>query len=151
MFKVSEILKATQGKLICGSPDLEIQALSIDSRTIKPGNAFIAIKGNNFDGHNFIDEAIRKRSSCIIGESNSRHKILPPPRRGQLTFIEVKDTQKALGDIARFNRHKFDIPVIAITGSNGKTTLKEMIAWILSKRFNVLSNEGTKNNHIGLP
>lgn len=166
MLKVSEILKATRGKLICGSPGSLIRGISIDSRTLKPGNAFIALKGSNFDGHNFINEAIGRGANCIIGEFKSIHKVLQPfvlqdgPlgknkkrkfSKGQLTFIEVKDTQEALGDIARFNRNKYDIPVIAVTGSAGKTTLKEMLARILSRRFNVLSNEGTKNNHIGLP
>ena len=69
----------------------------------------------------------------------------------RVTFIEVQDTTKALGDIARFQRRKFNTPVIAVTGSNGKTTTKEMIAHILSRKFKVLKNEGTKNNQIGLP
>ncbi|MCU0651920.1 MAG: UDP-N-acetylmuramoyl-tripeptide--D-alanyl-D-alanine ligase [Candidatus Omnitrophica bacterium] len=69
----------------------------------------------------------------------------------KIPFIIVKDTTKALADIARFNRQKFNIPVIAVSGSNGKTTTKEMVSWVLSKKFRVLKNEGTKNNHIGLP
>lgn len=149
MFRVNEILKATHGKLVCGSPDSRIRDISIDSRTVRPGNAFIAIRGNNFDGHNFINEAMRKGSTCIIGESKSGRNF--GKKASKITFIEVKDTQEALGDIARFNRSKFAFRVIAITGSTGKTTLKEMLASILSRRFNVLSNEGTKNNHIGLP
>jgi len=153
MFKVNELLKATQGKLINSLQDIVIKDISIDSRTIKKGEAFIAIKGNNFDGHDFIDEAIRKGASCIITEAQDKEyttgNTLHAARK--IALIEVKDTQKALGDIATFKRKKFDIPIIAITGSNGKTTVKEMIAWILSKRFKVLKNEGTKNNHIGLP
>jgi len=146
VFKIDELLKATKGKLIGGPRNYRITALSIDSRVIKKHEAFIAIRGNNFDGHDFIDEAIEKGASCIIKEIGSKEC-----KSSSVPFIEVKNTVKALGDIARFQRQKFNIPVIAVTGSNGKTTVKEMIAWVLSKKFNVLKNEGTKNNQIGLP
>jgi len=146
MFRVDELLEATQGKLIQGKKYITARGISIDSRTIKPKEAFIAIKGNNFDGHDFIDEAIKKGANCIIKElPTNSHQLR------SAAFIEVKDTIKALGDIARFQRKKFNIPIIAVTGSNGKTTTKEMIAWILSQEFCVLKNEGTKNNQIGLP
>lgn len=144
MFKVSELLKATQGELISGSTALSVQGVGIDSRAIRKGEAFIAIKGDRFDGHDFIEEVIRKGASCIIAQRGVKNK--------GVAFIRVKDTIRALGDIARFNRRRFKgIPVIAVTGSNGKTTTKEMIAWILAEKFKVLKNEGTKNNHIGLP
>lgn len=151
MFRVDELLEATQGKLIQGKRDIKVRDISIDSRTIRRGEAFIAIKGNNFDGHNFMGEAIRKGAKAIVIQNS-----IPPfiKRAGQnsknIPVIAVKETTKALGDIARFRRKKFNIPVIAVTGSNGKTTVKEMIAWILSKKFCVLKNEGTKNNQIGL-
>ncbi|MCX5702548.1 MAG: UDP-N-acetylmuramoyl-tripeptide--D-alanyl-D-alanine ligase, partial [Candidatus Omnitrophica bacterium] len=143
---VKELLRATKGRLVKRSESKHIRGISIDSRTIKPGEAFIAIKGNNFDGHNFIEKAIKKGARCIIKEAK-RGKC----KTGKINFIEVKDTQKALGDIARFQRKRFDIPVIAVTGSSGKTTTKEMIAWVLSKKYKVLKNQGTKNNQIGLP
>lgn len=146
MFKVNELLRATAGKLIQGKPDTTIRGISIDSRTINPQEAFIAIRGDKYDGHDFIDEAIKKGASCVIAMSP---KVVKENRK--VTFIEVKNTINALGDIAQFQRRKFDIPLIAITGSNGKTTAKEMIAWVLSKRLRVLKNEGTKNNQIGLP
>ena len=146
MFKIAELLVATQGKLIQGSGNAIVKGISIDSRTIKSGEAFIAIKGSNFDGHCFIEEAIKRGASCIIIEP-SRNK----PQARNTAFIEVKDTIKALGDIASFKRKKFDLAVIAITGSSGKTTTKEMVASVLSKRLKVLKNEGTKNNHIGVP
>ncbi|MBU4346137.1 MAG: UDP-N-acetylmuramoyl-tripeptide--D-alanyl-D-alanine ligase [Candidatus Omnitrophica bacterium] len=147
MFKVDELLEATGGKLIQGRGDIIARGISIDSRTIKPQEAFIAIKGVNLDGHGFIAEAIKKRAACII--ASCQQGALQ--KQKNVTFIEAQDTIKALGDIAGYQRRKFNIPVIAISGSNGKTTTKEMIAWILSKKFNVLKNEGTKNNHIGLP
>jgi len=146
MFEVNEILKATCGRLISGKKDAKVKGISIDSRTLRPKEVFIPIKGNNFDGHDFIDEAIKKGASCVIAEKFKTHSSQP-----KTVFIEVKNTTKALGDIARFQREKFDIPVIAVTGSNGKTTAKEMIAWVLSRKSKVLKNEGTKNNHIGLP
>ena len=146
MFKVSELLKATKGKLINGPRDIIVKGISIDSRTIKKNEAFVAVKGPNFNGHDFINQAIKKEASCIIKAQSVKRKV-----QNEITLIEVKDTQKALGDIAHFMRKKFNIPVIAVTGSNGKTTTKEMIAWVLSKKFKVLKNEGTKNNQIGLP
>ena len=147
MFRVDELIEATKGRLINQAGDTIIRGISIDSRTIHSKHAFIAIKGSNFDGHDFIGEAIKKGATCIIKESVSEAK----DKGRRVTFIEVRDTTKALGDIARFQRRKFNIPVIAVTGSNGKTTTKEMIAHILSRKFKVLKNEGTKNNQIGLP
>lgn len=146
MLSVDEIIKSTQGVLLSPGFERGIHGYSIDSRTIKKGEAFIAIKGDNFDGHKFIGQAIKKGASCIIASSKAKVKI---PAR--VAFIKVADTQKALGDIARSLRVKYNIPVIAISGSVGKTTAKEMLAWVLSAKFKVLSNEGTKNNHIGMP
>lgn len=144
MFKLKELLEATKGRLIGDFRDCLIKGISIDSRTIRNQEAFVTIKGKNFDGHDFIQEAINKGAGCIITERFPDLKIKIP-------FIKVKDTIKALGDIACFQRRRFNIPVIGITGSNGKTTTKEMLAFVLSKRFKVLKNEGTKNNQIGLP
>ena len=147
MFKVSELLNATNGKLISGNKGAVVKGISIDSRTIKPGEAFIALKGNNFDGNDFIKQAISKGARAVIAHSS---KLMAHSSKG-ISFIQVNDTTKALGDIARFHRQRFDIPVIAVTGSNGKTTTKEMISRVLSLKFKVLKNEGTKNNQIGLP
>ncbi|MCM8795883.1 MAG: Mur ligase domain-containing protein, partial [Candidatus Omnitrophica bacterium] len=140
MFKVLDLLKATGGKLVLGKGDPKITGISIDSRTLKAGEAFIAIKGNNFDGHDFIEEAIKKGAGCIIKERKAK------AIKSEVCILEVDDTTKALGDIARFWRAQFKIPVIAVTGSSGKTTTKEMIASVLSKKYRVLKNEGTKNN-----
>ncbi|MFH0826678.1 MAG: UDP-N-acetylmuramoyl-tripeptide--D-alanyl-D-alanine ligase [Candidatus Omnitrophota bacterium] len=147
MFNVQELLKATQGRLTQGKPEMLARSVCIDSRVLKPGEAFVAIKGKNYDGHCFIKESIRKGSNVIIFQ-----KPFPKIRSdGKTAFIKVKDTVKALGDIARFHRHRFDIPVIAVTGSCGKTTTKEMISWVLSRKYKVLKTSGTKNNQIGLP
>ncbi len=143
MFKIPELLKASQGILTCGSVSGVIRGISIDSRSIKKGEAFIAIKGEKFDGHDFISAAIKKGAGCIITQEK-------PFKKGA-TFIRVKDTLEALGGIASFHRQRFNLPLIAVTGSNGKTTTKEMIATVLSEKFKVLKNPGTRNNHIGLP
>lgn len=145
MLEIGEVLKATAGKLISsvGMPDFS--GFSIDSRTIRQRDLFIALKGNKFNGHCFIDEAVSKGAAGIIIDQKSN---INPMK--QAAVIEVEDTLKALGDIARFKRQKYNFPVVAVTGSAGKTTSKEMLAWVLSKNFNVLKNEGTKNNYIGL-
>lgn len=146
MFRVNEIIKATDGLLIQGNLQDTLTGISTDSRGLNPGEGFLALRGRNFDGHNFISAALRLKASCIIAE---RTKGLVIPKGKAL--IQVKNTTLALGDIARFQRQKFNLPVIAVTGSSGKTTTKEMIARVLSADGRVLKNEGTKNNQIGLP
>ncbi|MCM8781312.1 MAG: UDP-N-acetylmuramoyl-tripeptide--D-alanyl-D-alanine ligase, partial [Candidatus Omnitrophica bacterium] len=146
MFKVYDLIRATEGDLVQGHPETVLKGISIDSRTLKQAEAFIAIKGNSFDGHDFIGEAIKKGAFCIIRQKG---KYRPLPHK--ISILEVEDTQRALAQIAAFNRQRYGKVVIAVTGSNGKTTTKDMIAWVLSKRYNVLKNQGTQNNHIGLP
>ena len=157
MFKLNELLIATGGKLRKFGLTESVKGISVDSRTIRPREVFIAIKGNDFDGHNFIGEAIKKGANCII--YSEKREARPSTTLGtrslkfkkNVAYIEVIDTTKALGDIARYHRQKFNIPIIAVTGSNGKTTTKDMLAWVLSRKFRVLKNQGTYNNHIGLP
>ncbi|MFC1658063.1 UDP-N-acetylmuramoyl-tripeptide--D-alanyl-D-alanine ligase [Candidatus Omnitrophota bacterium] len=148
MFGIEEIKKAVGGRLyFSGTPQLEIQGVCIDSRRMKNNRLFVAIKGNRFNGHDFIQAAIRKGAKAVIGS-------MPSPKcvnRAKTAYIRVADTRRALADLARFHRKRFDIPVIAVTGSNGKTTTKDMLAWILSSRSKVLVNPGTQNNDIGVP
>lgn len=146
MFKVHQVLEAAKAVLISGSAEELIDGFSIDSRIISKGEAFIAVKGANFDGHDFIEQAVKKGAVCIIREGHKNNRDY-----GSIPVIEVENTVKALGDLAKYIRGKFNIPLIAVTGSAGKTTAKEMIAWVLSGKFRVLKNEGTKNNFIGLP
>ena len=142
MFKIYELVKASRGRLISGDGQAVVKGISIDSRKINKGEAFLAVRGDNFDGHDFINAAIAKGAGCIIAEKELKVT--------GAALIKVKDSIKALGAVARYNRKRHDIPVIAVTGSNGKTTTKDMISQVLSSEFKVLSNEGTKNNHIGL-
>lgn len=149
MFSIREILDATKGRLFKGNLDNRVTGVSIDSRTIRKGEVFFAIKGMRFDGHNFIEEAIHRGASAVVVQKAQR--LTPSPLSITPVFIEVPDTIMALGDLAHFYHKRFSIPVVAITGSCGKTTTKEMLAHILSHRYKVLKNEGTRNNQIGIP
>jgi len=145
MFTFKEILEATEGKLVQGTGKARAHSVCIDSRIAKKGDLFIAIKGDVFDGHDFIDSVVSKGVELIVV-----HKpvVVKNPK---VNVVQVKDTVRALGDIARFHRLRFKIPVIALTGSAGKTTTKEMITAVLGRKYKVLKNEGTQNNHIGVP
>lgn len=147
--KVNDIVKATAGKLISGDDpekDIDLSGISTDSRDVKRGEFFIALKGNNFDGDKFVDQVFQKGG---IGAVVSKYE--PTAQAKGKIVIKVKNTTEALQGIARRHRESFNIPVVCITGSNGKTTTKEMLWRILSTKYNVLKNEGTKNNHIGVP
>ncbi|MBN1154620.1 UDP-N-acetylmuramoyl-tripeptide--D-alanyl-D-alanine ligase [candidate division KSB1 bacterium] len=126
--------------------DIEFNKVSIDSRNIAPGDLFIAIRGERFDAHQFVDDVLAKGALAAVV---SQRWISNNKTRGNL--ISVPDTLTALQEISRFYRHKFSLPLIAITGSNGKTTTKEMVASVLSQQFRVLKNPGNLNNHIGVP
>ncbi|MDO8525512.1 MAG: Mur ligase family protein, partial [Candidatus Omnitrophota bacterium] len=146
--RVKEIVKITRGKLLSGDPERDIDPakISTDSRTIHKGEFFIALSGANFDGNCFVKEAFRK-GAC--GALSTIH--YPLSTDSSKIHIRVKDTIKALQAIAAYHRKKFRIPVVCITGSNGKTTVKDMAWHLLSSKYNVLRNEGTRNNHIGVP
>ncbi len=146
-FGLREILAAVDGELILGNPGDYFPGVCIDSRTVKKGEIFIAIKGDRYDGHNFIAEAISRGAGCIIAQ---RNKVLLLGQRLPQAVVMVKDTLCALSSLAYYHRKRFGIPVIGITGSNGKTTTKEMFSCLLSSRYNVLKNEGTQNNLIGV-
>ncbi|MCX5713747.1 MAG: UDP-N-acetylmuramoyl-tripeptide--D-alanyl-D-alanine ligase, partial [Candidatus Omnitrophica bacterium] len=150
MFKVEDLVRATKGTLLRGNLADAVKGISIDSRSIGRSFAFIAIKGDNFDGHDFVAQAIARGARAVIIKPSPATARLISSHPG-ISFIAVRDTVRALGDIASFHRARFNIPVICVTGSSGKTTVKEMVAHVLGLKFNVLKNEGTKNNHIGVP
>jgi len=143
MLTTDDIIKATGGELLKENYGT-FSGVSIDSRTIGEGELFFAIRGERFDGHDFLNEALSKGGGAVV---DSRTAAMPDNR----VIIYVKDTLRALQDFAHFLRMKMDIPIIAITGSNGKTTTKEILYSILSQRFKTLKNAGNLNNHIGLP
>ncbi len=143
MLKTEDIIEATGGNVIYGNAR-PFTGVCIDSRQIKEDELFIALKGDRFDGHDFLTEALEKGSGAIV----SLHAVKPVRDK---TIFRVNNTLKALQDLARFMRFRKDVPVVAITGSNGKTTTKELVASILAKKYRVLKNTGNLNNHIGLP
>lgn len=150
-FTVEEVLKATGGVLIQGkSEGVLFRGISTDSRTLLEEELFIALKGIRFNGHDFALEALRKKARGVIVEED-RAKEIPWDGDSSKVVIAVKDTLRALGDLARERRRRYRTPVVAITGSNGKTTTKEMIAACLKTTFPVLKTEGNLNNLIGLP
>ncbi len=127
--------------------DSTFQAVSIDTRTMPADSLFVAITGKNFDGHDFVMEAQQKGAVAAIVNRDFDSQFLP----STFPIIFVQDTRWALGQLAKFHREKFKIPVVAITGSCGKTTTKNMIAQILNQCGHVLSTEGSLNNDIGVP
>ncbi len=145
MWKMSlqEIIDATGGRLLFGRLN-GVTGVSIDSRTLKEGELFVALKGQRFDGHDFVGEALQRGCGAIV----SVPPVSPPSGK---TIIYVRETLKALQDIAHYLRVKSGIPVAGVTGTNGKTTTKEMAASILGARYRVLKNTGNLNNQIGLP
>jgi len=141
---VEEVLAGTGGRLSCGSRSVEFAGVSIDSRTILHGQLFFAIAGPHFDGHDFLaDVAVKGAVAAVV------HRAAPAPP--SLPLITVPDTTRALADLARHRRLAADLPVVAITGSVGKTTTKEMTAALLETRGPVLKTEGNLNNQYGLP
>ncbi|NLI60685.1 MAG: UDP-N-acetylmuramoyl-tripeptide--D-alanyl-D-alanine ligase [Clostridiales bacterium] len=147
-FTIKQVIEASKGQLLNGDLrqwDTIVKGVSTDTRTIEKGNLFIPLEGENFDGHNFIDKAIEKGAGALLTHRDDGDCLYDIPT------IKVADTLRALQDLAAFHRRRFSIPVVAVTGSNGKTTSKDMIALVLSKGYKVLKTQGNLNNEIGLP
>ncbi|MGA2316920.1 MAG: UDP-N-acetylmuramoyl-tripeptide--D-alanyl-D-alanine ligase [Thermodesulfobacteriota bacterium] len=147
---IEEVLRATGGKLLQGKENAFFQGISTDSRTIAEGELFIALKGSRFDGHHYALGALEKKAGGVLIEEDKVGDIRWNGYRSR-AVIAVKDTLDALGDIARDWRCKYGIPVVALTGSNGKTTTKEMMAACLETTFPILKTKGNLNNLIGVP
>jgi UDP-N-acetylmuramoyl-tripeptide--D-alanyl-D-alanine ligase len=129
---------------------MEIKGISIDSRTVRPGELFVAIRGDRFDGHDFVPDVIKKGAwGALVARTVLEHR--PTHLGGLRNILPVENTLVALQEMAYLHRRNFTIPVVGITGSNGKTTTKEMLAGILKRHGAVLKNEGNLNNHIGVP
>ena len=144
---IAEILHATQGNLIRGNPNTEITQVSTDSRTFKKGDLFVALVGEKFDGHNFLEVVCQQDAiGVVVSKPVAEFSQLVPP-----IIMQVNDTLVALGDIANCHRRKFDLPIVAITGSNGKTTTKDITTSVLAQRFSVFKSEKSYNNQIGIP
>ena len=148
---IAEILDATGGKLIRGDVDTTITQVGTDSRTVERDTLFVALVGEKFDGHDFLDEVCQKGSIGVVVSKQVAPLSNPAVKANLPVIIEVEDTLIALGDMANCHRRKFNLPIVAITGSNGKTTTKNMAASVLSQRFSVFKSEKSYNNQIGIP
>lgn len=140
----AQICEAVQGVLF-GDEHTVITAVSTDSRTIADGAWFVPLTGERFDGHDYIDMALEKGAAgCFCAR--------PPKKvRDDKAYILVEDTKRALRDLSAWYRNQFDIPIVQITGSMGKTTLKELLAGVLSQKYNTLKTPGNLNGDIGAP
>jgi murE/murF fusion protein len=149
-FSLQDILDSTGGRLIRDAPGKVFGGISIDSRTIKRGELFIALRGVKFDGHQFLQEAMEKGGEGFIIENEASGQTGTITPMGKAVIV-VGDTLRALGNIAHSWREKHPIPLIAVAGSNGKTTTKEIIANLLEGSFRILKTWGNRNNLVGLP
>lgn len=147
---LEEILKATGGALLQGEANACFKGISTDSRTVAEGELFVALKGARFDGHRFAREALEKKAAGVMIEGERKDEVRWNGYRSKVVIL-VQDTLRALGDLARERRRRFGTPLVALTGSNGKTTTKEMIAACLETLFPVLKTKGNFNNLVGLP
>ncbi|MCP1417201.1 UDP-N-acetylmuramoyl-tripeptide--D-alanyl-D-alanine ligase [Pseudomonas laurylsulfativorans] len=139
--QLSELTSALNARLV--STDASFDGVSIDSRAIKPGQLFIALTGPRFDGHDYLNDVAAKGAVAALVEREVADSTLPQ--------LLVSDTRQALGQLGALNRAAFTHPVAAITGSSGKTTVKEMLASILRTRGAVLATRGNLNNDLGVP
>ena len=154
--KVKDIINATKGELICGNTEDICEDFERDSRLIEEGKVYVAIKGENNDGNIYTEQAIKNGAKCciinediekIIKEEEVKEKI----KLNQVNIIKVKNTIKALQQTATYKRTLYDIPVVAVTGSVGKTSTKDIIASVMNQKYKTYKTQGNLNNHIGLP
>lgn len=145
---VEDIIRECNGELVIGDLKKECINFSKDTRVIKENDVYIGIKGENFDGNKFYDKAFDNGASVCILDNIEDIDI---NKYKDKTIIKVEDSIIALGKIAAYKRSLYDIPVIAVTGSVGKTSTKDMIASVLETKYNVLKTKGNLNNNIGMP
>lgn len=152
--KIKDILKCTNGKLIIGDTEKECKNYSKDTRTIKKGDTYIGIKGEKFDGSSFWKDALNNGAETVI-INNIKLDEIEEYKKQNKNIIQVEDTIKAIGEMASYKmkiqKEKYNLKVVGVTGSVGKTSTKDIIANVLSKKYKVLKTEGNNNNHIGLP
>ena len=149
MIYVRDIIEKFCGTLVCGNMELVIENISKDTRTIKENDIYIGIKGESFDGNMFYKDAFDKGAIACILDNIDIENIDDKYR--DKTIVLVDDTIKCIQNLARYKRSLYDIPVIGVTGSVGKTSTKDMIASVLETKYKVLKTFGNNNNHIGLP
>lgn len=147
MFTDAEVVLATGARILQqGRRDMLYRNVTTDTRTVGEDDLFAALKGEKFDGHDFIEQAVSDGAAGVIVEDAAR--LYPD---GDYTIFVVKNTRKAYQDLALFHRRRFSIPIVAVTGSAGKTSTRALIATVLEQKYNVLQTEKNFNNEIGLP
>ncbi len=148
--RVKDIIKVCNGKLLTGDENAICENFSKDTRTIEPNDIYVGIKGENFDGNTLYEQAFEKGAkACLLQGIEISDEELK--KYNDKVIIIVDDTIKALQKIASYKRDLYNIPVIAITGSVGKTSTKDIIASVVGEQYKVLKTQGNMNNHIGLP
>src|SRR5450759_885647 len=143
---LSQIAQFAGGSISSGDETVVIERVSTDSRTLKPGELFVALRGENFDGHKFVEPASQAGAAGAIVESTWKGKT---PKN--FALIRTKDSLKAYQELAANYRESLTLDVVAINGSKGKTSTKDFTAAVLARRFRVTKTEGNFNNHVGLP
>ena len=144
-FTVEDIVRGTRGALLSGDLGIAVSGMSIDSRTLNVGETFFAIRGDRLDGHAFLRDAVGRGAGCLVVDT------VPDELPAGVPLVLVDDTTVALGRLGAWHRARFTIPVAAVTGSNGKTTTKELMAGVLRALGPVLKPESSFNNQWGLP
>ncbi|MFQ5964475.1 MAG: UDP-N-acetylmuramoyl-tripeptide--D-alanyl-D-alanine ligase [Candidatus Scalinduaceae bacterium] len=148
---LSDIIKAIDGKLINTDPGINIKGVSTNTRSLKQGEIFFALDGKNYDGHKFIKQAIDKGAIGVIVSNTKKNEYFSFKGLEKCVLIEVADTLKALGDLASYYRQCLRTRFVAITGSNGKTTTKDMVYHVLKNFKNVSRSRNSHNNFVGVP
>ncbi len=148
--KVEDIIKATNGRLLVGDPQEDCENFCTDTRKIQKGDIYVGLKGEKFNGNEYYKEALEKgaKVAVISGIEVTKEDL---DQYKDKTIIEVKDSLEAFGDIAAYKRDLYDIPVVQITGSVGKTSTRDIIANVVRTQYKTLQTEGNQNNAIGLP
>lgn len=146
-FTIAQIIEMTGGTLFCGNRANTIGRICTDTRTIQPGETFLALNGPRFKGDNFVEEALYRGAGGAISSRTTIDQTFPADR----FHVSVPDTERALGDIAQAWRRAMHARVIAVSGSAGKTTTKEMLAHVMASRWKTHFTRGNLNNLIGLP
>ena len=149
--KVKDIVKITNGKILCGDEETHCNHFVRDSREVKEGDVYVALKGEKFDGNDFCLDAIYNGAKVCIVSKDTTAEENDEIKKSNVTIIQVPDTLKALQEIATYKRIQYNIPVVAVTGSVGKTSTKDLIASVVSQKYNTLKTKGNYNNEIGLP
>ena len=148
--KVKDVIEVCNGELLVGEVDTVLENFKIDTRTVETGDTYVGIKGENTNGSMFFEKAFEAgANACIIQEIEIAKEVLA--KYNDKVIIKVKDCIETLQKLAKYKREFYDIPLIGVTGSVGKTSTKDIIASVMSQKYKTLKTEGNYNNHLGVP